>query len=106
MTDTHRMLAQSRAAQAVEERLDVLAVLPKFADADFRRQQAESITKACLAVYFGALEERPVVVTGLHGKVIGGINAPETCIYCNDEPQTDAHAPYGSAICAIDAQRS
>lgn len=71
---TREMLAQSCAAQAIEERLEVLAVIPTMADPAFRRQQAESIVLAVLAIYRGALADR-VVVTGLHreDKVIGQI---------------------------------
>ncbi len=75
---TADMLARARAAQHVEECLDVLAVMPsQFQDAAFRRQQAECITAAAIAIYLGAKRyAQPCrIVTGLHRKdhVIGGI---------------------------------
>lgn len=78
MTTAH-MLARSRAAQHVEECLDVLNVTPvRMADPAFRRQQAERITDAIIAIYLGALRDampKRKVITGLHrrDRVIGSI---------------------------------
>lgn len=33
-------------------------------------------------------------------------DAPDLCIYCCTDPQTDENAPYCSEVCAIDAQQN
>lgn len=72
------MLARTRAAQHVEECLDVLSVLTdKMQDATFRRQQAERIADAAIAIYLSAKSDaQPCrILTGLHRKdrIVGGI---------------------------------
>ena len=77
MTTAH-MLARSRAAQHLEECLEVLNTLTeRMNDPTFRRQQAERIADNVIGIYLCELRNlNPrTVVTGLHPKdgVIGSI---------------------------------
>ena len=77
MTTAH-MLARSRAAQHLEECLEVLAVLAtRMEDPAFRRQQAERIADNVIGIYLCELRyiQPRKIVTGLHRKdgVIGSI---------------------------------
>lgn len=72
------MLARSRAAQHLEECLEVLNTLTeRMNDPTFRRQQAERIADNVIGIYLCELRNlNPrTVVTGLHRKdgVIGSI---------------------------------
>lgn len=74
---TREMLAQSRAAQAVEEKLRVFPLRLALGTTT-EQATAEDLTLTVLAIYRAALDER-VVVTALHrhDNVIGGINMQE-----------------------------
>ena len=72
------MLARSRAAQRLEECLEVLAVLAtRMEDPAFRRPQAERIADNVIGIYLCELRyiQPRKIVTGLHRKdgVIGSI---------------------------------
>ena len=78
MTTAH-MLARSRAAQHLEECLEVLNTLTeRMNDPTFRRQQAERIADNVIGIYLCELRDAmPTrkIVTGLHrlDRVIGTI---------------------------------
>ncbi len=77
MTTAH-MLARSRAAQHLEECLEVLNTLTeRMNDPTFRRQQAERIADNVIGIYLCELRniQPRKIVTGLHRKdgVIGSI---------------------------------
>ena len=77
MTTAH-MLARSRAAQHLEECLEVLNTLTeRMNDPTFRRQQAERIADNVIGIYLCELRhiQPRKLVTGLHRKdgVIGSI---------------------------------